>query len=50
MNNQGQSKDAQKNQGGQSGQGQGQSQQYSDDYKKGWAQAMEDYKNGKLKL
>lgn len=52
MNNQNQSKDAQKNQEGQSGQGQGQgqSQQYSDDYKKGWAQAMEDYKNGKLKL
>lgn len=53
MNNQKQSSQAQQNQQGQSGQGgsgQSGSQQYSDDFKKGWAQAMEDYKNGKLKL
>lgn len=53
MNNQKQSSQAQQNQQGQSGQGgsnSGGNQQYSDDYKKGWAQAMEDYKNGKLKL
>lgn len=53
MNNQGQSSQAQQNQQGQSGQGgsgQGGNQQYSEDFKKGWAQAMEDYKNGKLKL
>ena len=48
---------AQKNQkgqqGGQGGQGSGgqnQKQEYSEEYKKGWNQAMEDYKNGKLKL
>lgn len=36
----------------QSGNGGGgnQNQQYSEDYKKGWAQAIEDYKNGKLKI
>lgn len=53
MNNQKQSSQAQQNQQGSSGQGSpngGGNQQYSDDYKKGWAQAMEDYKNGKLKL
>lgn len=53
MNNQKQSSQAQQNQQGQgsgSGSGQGNDQQYSDDFKKGWAQAMEDYKNGKLKL
>lgn len=53
MNNQKQSSQAQQNQQGRSGQGgsnSGGNQQYSDDYKKGWAQAMEDYKNGKLKL
>lgn len=53
MNNQKQSSQAQQNQQGQgsgSGSGQGGDQQYSDDFKKGWAQAMEDYKNGKLKL
>lgn len=53
MNNQKQSSQAQQNQQGQSGQGgsgQSGSQQHSDDFKKGWAQAMEDYKNGKLKL
>ena len=54
MDNSDQSKDAQKNsdqnqqQGG--GQNDNQNQQYSDDYKKGWNQAMEDYKKGKLKL
>jgi predicted metal-dependent peptidase len=36
-------------QGGQGG-GQNQKQQYSDEYKAGWNKAMEDYKNGKLKL
>lgn len=44
---------AQKNQQGQGGQGSGggnQKQEYSEEYKKGWNQAMEDYKNGKLKL
>lgn len=53
MNNQKQSSQAQQNQqrqSGQGGSGQSGSQQYSDDFKKGWAQAMEDYKNGKLKL
>ena len=38
-------KDLQQGQGGG-----GSNQQYSDDFKKGWAQAMEDYKNGKLKI
>ena len=47
---------AQKNQQQDKGQGQGQSgsgggnQQYSEEYKKGWNKAMEDYKNGKIKL
>ena len=58
MDNSSQSKDAQnqqnKNQQGGSGSGsgggQGQNQQYSADYKAGWNQAMEDYKNGKIKL
>lgn len=56
MNNDAQSSQAQQNQQNQQGQssqrsnGQGADQQYSDEYKKGWAQAMEDYKNGKLKL
>lgn len=53
MDNSKQSKDAQQN-ADQNQQGQGgnqnQNQQYSDDYKKGWNQAMEDYKNGKLTL
>lgn len=43
----------QQNQGGENQQGSGggnQQQQYSDDYKAGWAKALEDYKNGKLKL
>lgn len=53
MDNSKQSKDAQQQQSQQGNSGQGGSnsnQQYSDDYKAGWAQAMEDYKNGKLKL
>lgn len=59
MDNSGQSNQAKNNQqsqGGQGGQGGngsnqgGQGQQYSEDYKKGWAQAIEDYKKGKLKL
>ena len=44
---------AQKNQQGQGGQGSGggnQKHEYSEEYKKGWNQAMEYYKNGKLKL
>ena len=46
-----QQQQAQKNQDqNQQGDGQGGSQQYSDDYKAGWRQAMEDYKNGKLKI
>lgn len=51
MDNSNQSNQAQnnQNQNGQGG-GQGGNQQYSEDYKKGWAQAIEDYKNGKLKL
>lgn len=48
MNNKDQAKDAQSQQG--QGQGPGGNQQYSDDFKKGWEQAMEDYRNGKLKL
>ena len=35
---------------GQSGSGGGGNQQYSEEYKKGWNKAMEDYKNGKIKL
>lgn len=35
---------------GSGGSGSNQNQQFSADYKKGWNQAMEDYKNGKLKL
>ena len=55
MDNSKQSKDAKQNadqnqQGQGSTQGSNQNQQYSDDYKKGWNQAMEDYKNGKLTL
>lgn len=49
MNNQNQQSQAQKNQQSQGGQGGGK-QQYSDDFKAGWDKAMEDYKNGKLKL
>lgn len=33
-----------------SSQGQGQKQEYSEQYKAGWNKAMEDYKNGKIKL
>lgn len=52
MNNDGESKDAQKNQQGDQGGsgGSGGKQEISADYKAGWNQAMEDYKNGKLKL
>ena len=53
MENKDGEQDAQKNQQGQGGQGSGggnQKQEYSEEYKKGWNKAMEDYKNGKLKL
>ena len=51
MSNDKQSQQAQNNQKQQSGSGQGNNnQQYSDEYKDGWAKAIEDYKNGKLKL
>lgn len=61
MDNSKQSKDAQNQQdksqsnsgggsGGSSGGGKSNNQQYSDEYKKGWNKAMEDYKAGKLKL
>jgi predicted metal-dependent peptidase len=61
MSNSDQADDAQKQQDKQQGQNQGQSsgggskskqdkQQYSAEYKAGWNKAMEDYKNGKLKL
>lgn len=52
MDNSNQSQQAQQNQQNQgSGNGsQNQNQQYSDEYKKGWNQAMEDYKNGKIKI
>lgn len=48
-------KDQQKQQSGsgqdqQSGSGQNQKQNYSEEYKAGWNKAMEDYKNGKIKL
>lgn len=42
MDNSNEAKDAEKNEG--------ESETYSDDYKAGWKQAMEDYKAGKLKL
>ena len=54
MNNDGESKDAEKNQQQNSDSsgsgGGGGKQELSADYKAGWNQAMEDYKNGKLKL
>jgi predicted metal-dependent peptidase len=53
MSNSGESKDAQKNQQsgqGSSGSGGSGKKEMSADYKAGWNQAMEDYKNGKLKL
>lgn len=55
MSNNGEAKDAQKNQQGQDqqqsgGGGKGDKQQYSAEYKAGWNKAMEDYKNGKLKF
>lgn len=45
-------KNQQGQQGGQGGQGGGQNQkqEYSEEYKKGWNKAMEDYKAGKIKL
>jgi hypothetical protein len=56
MSNNGEAKDAQKNQQGQdqqqggSGGGSNKKEQYSAEYKAGWNKAMEDYKNGKLKI
>ena len=51
MSNDKQAQQAQNNQQQQSNSGQGNNnQQYSDEYKAGWAKAIEDYKNGKLKL
>jgi hypothetical protein len=62
MNNKQQAQQAQQNQQGQGQQGKGNSGQgqsgaggggkkkYTADYKAGWNQAMEDYKNGKIKL
>ena len=53
MNNKDQSKDAQNQQGDQDqqgGSGQNGNQKQSADYIKGWNQAMEDYKKGKLKI
>lgn len=50
QNNQNQAKQAQNNQQNNDN-GSGDNQQaYSDEYKKGWAQAIEDYKSGKLKI
>ena len=57
MDNSKQSKDAQNQQDKQNNSGNNSNgnsgnnnQNYSDEYKAGWAKAMEDYKNGKLKL
>lgn len=55
MNNEEEANKASKNaesngSGGSGSKGNNQKQEFSDDYKKGWNQAMEDYKNGKLKL
>lgn len=54
MDNSDESKDAQKQQDKQnqkgSGSGSNQKQDYSDEYKAGWNKAIEDYKNGKIKL
>ena len=54
MNNDKDKNKAEKNQQGQQDQGSGggnqQKQQYSEEYKKGWAKAIEDYKKGKIKL
>ena len=51
MNNKDESSKAQQNSQDQQNQSNsGGNQQYSEEYKKGWAQAMEDYKNGKLKI
>ena len=51
MDNQKGEQDAKKNQQDQNGKGgQGGNQKYTADYKAGWNQAMEDFKNGKIKL
>lgn len=55
MSNSQQAQQAQKNQQGQGGSGSGGSgkqpkKKYTADYKAGWNQAMEDYKNGKIKI
>lgn len=57
MDNSDESKDAENNQDksdnssqDSAGSGSGQSPEYSDDYKAGWAQAIEDYKAGKIKV
>lgn len=51
MSNDKEKKNAEKNQQGQGQGGQGGGKQkFSADYKAGWNQAMEDYKNGKIKL
>lgn len=48
QNNKNQAQQNQQDQQGQSGGGD--NQQFSDDYKAGWKQAIEDYKSGKLKI
>lgn len=51
QNNQQQDKgQSQSQNNGNQGGGNSQNQQYSEEYKKGWNKAMEDYKSGKLKL
>lgn len=50
MNNKQQQQQAQQNQQGQQGQGGSNQETYSEEYKKGWAQAIADYKSGKLKI
>lgn len=52
MDNSNQSSQANKNQQNNNSNGNGGdgNQQFSDEYKKGWNKAMEDYKNGKIKL
>lgn len=50
MNNKQQQHQAQQNQQQSPKQGNSQQETFSDEYKKGWAQAIADYKSGKLKL
>lgn len=50
MNNKQQQQQAQQNQQNQQSQGGSNQETYSDEYKKGWAQAIADYKSGKLKI